>query len=178
MHSGFALTYYSDSSLSPIRFSIRWARGVYPRWPEQRRVSSFRPGRSLRERREGRRTIVVTMRRFVSFAAVLVMLLMTSPALACVAGGALRHADRTCCEAMHGRCGEMVKEGCCQVEARSDLSQLPAETVSAPVAPQATLAIVYATLTDLPSSQAYRWRVADQHPPPGLLLATTTVLRI
>lgn len=118
------------------------------------------------------------MRRFTGIAALLVMLAMLFPVLACAAAPTVTRTEQDCCQQMHGKCGEMAKQGCCQVEVRNDPSQLPAHVVTAPVLSITTLAILYPLLVELPTSAGYRWHVPDEHPPPGLLIASTTVLRI
>ena len=118
------------------------------------------------------------MRRLTSIAAVLTMLVMLMPMLACAATPKMTRMEQDCCEQMHGKCGDMAKQGCCQIEVRNDLNQLPAHVVTAPVLPLTTLAILYPLLVQLPAVAGYRWHVPDEHSPPGLLIAATTVLRI
>ena len=118
------------------------------------------------------------MRRFASFAAALLMLVMMLPALACATTPKMSRMEQDCCQQMHGKCGEMAKQGCCQVEVRNDLNQLPAHVVMAPVLPIMTVALLYPFLVELPASTGYLWHVPDEHSPPGLLIASTTVLRI
>lgn len=106
------------------------------------------------------------------------MLVMLMPMLACAVTPKMTRMEHDCCEQMHGRCGEMAKQGCCQIEVRNDLNQLPAYVVSAPVFPLTFVAILYPLLVDLPVSSGYRWHVPVEHSPPGLLIASITALRI
>ena len=118
------------------------------------------------------------MRRFTSIVATLFMLVMMLPVLACAATPRMSRMERNCCPQMHARCGEMAKQGCCQVEVRNDLDQLPAHGVVAPVLPVTIIAMVYPLLVDISPAAGYRWLIPEEHSPPGLLIATTTVLRI
>lgn len=117
------------------------------------------------------------MRRFTSFVAVLVMLVMMVPVLACAATP-MTPMEQDCCRQMHGKCGDMAKQGCCHVEVRTDLHQFPSRIVTDAVLPVATVAIVYAPLVDLPASSGHAWEAPDESSPPGLLIASTIVLRI
>ena len=118
------------------------------------------------------------MRRLTSIAAVLTMLVMLMPMLACAATPQMSRMEQSCCDKMHGKCGEMAKQGCCQVEVRNDLNQLPAQVVNAPLAASTLVAIVGPLLIDLPASAGYRRQVPEGHSPPGLLITSTTQLRI
>jgi hypothetical protein len=119
-----------------------------------------------------------TVRRLTSTIAVFVMVLMMLPVLACSATSNMSRTERDCCEQMQGKCGDMVRQGCCQVDVHTDLTQLPSQTTIAPVLPVALVAIIYPRVIELPLTRGYRWRVPDEHSPPGLLIASSTVLRI
>ena len=121
------------------------------------------------------------MRRFTGIAAVLAMLLAMLPVLACAATSSvtsLTRTERDCCRQMHGICGDMAKRGCCSAEVRTDLNQLPAHGIAAPVlsliiVPAVSpLPVVKQTLT------GYRWHLPQEHSPPGLLIVTSIVLQI
>ena len=118
------------------------------------------------------------MRRCSSIVAVFIMLVMMMPVLACASAPRMTRMEQNCCEQMHGKCGEMAKQGCCQIEVRNDLSQLPSHVVAAPVFPLAAIAFLYPLLVELPASAGHPWQLPNQHSPPGLLIASTTVLRI
>lgn len=118
------------------------------------------------------------MRRLTTFVAVFVMLLMMLPVLACATTQTTSQMEQDCCRQMHGKCGDMAKQGCCRVEVRSDLKQLPTRALTVPVPPVATVAILYPAFLELPASTGYLWHSPDEHSPPGLLIASTTVLRI
>lgn len=79
------------------------------------------------------------------------MLVMTMPVLACAATPNMTRMEQDCCEHMHGRCGEMAEQGCCQIEVRNDPSQLPAHVVAAPVLPLVAVAFLYPLLIELPA---------------------------
>lgn len=106
------------------------------------------------------------------------MLVMMMPVLACAATPKMTRVEQDCCQQMHGKCGEMAKQGCCQIEVRSDSIQLPAHVVAAPVLPLVAIAFLYPLLVGLPSSAGYPGQFPNQHSPPGLLIVSTTVLRI
>lgn len=118
------------------------------------------------------------MRRCSSIVAVFIMLVMMMPVLACASAPRMTRMEQNCCEQMHGKCGEMAKQGCCQIEVRNDPSQLPVHVVAAPVFPLMAIAFLYPLLVEVPASAGYPWRLPNQHSPPGLLIASTTVLRI
>lgn len=119
-----------------------------------------------------------TVRRFVSVVAVAVMVLMMLPVFVCAATPGMSVMERDCCKQMHGKCGDMAKQGCCRVEVHRDLNQLPSQMIVAPIPPAALMAIVYPRAMELPSAARYRWRVPNEHSPPGLSVANSTVLRI
>jgi hypothetical protein len=118
------------------------------------------------------------VRRLTSTIAVFVMILMMLPVLACSATSNMSRTDRDCCEQMHGKCGDMARQGCCQVEVHTDLTQLPSQMTVAPVLPVALVAIIYPRMIEQPAMHGSRSRVPDDHSPPGLLIARSTVLRI
>ncbi len=118
------------------------------------------------------------MRRLSSIVAVFIMLVMMMPVLACASSPKMTRMEQDCCQQMHGKCGEMEKQGCCQMEVRNDPSQLPSHVVAAPVVPLVAIAFLYPLLVELPASAGQPWQFPNQHSPPGLLIASTTVLRI
>ncbi len=119
------------------------------------------------------------MRRFGSAVAILLMCLMIAPAVACVVGLTMTSGESACCRSMHGQCGNMATQSCCRPEVRNDLSQLPSPVTSAPPAlPLVIESIVYPPAHGLSALQGYRQRMPLEHSPPGLLIASTGVLRI
>ena len=118
------------------------------------------------------------MRRLYSIVAVSIMLVMMMPILAYASIPKMTRMEQDCCKQMHRKCGEMAKQGCCQIEVRNDPSQLPAHVMAAPVLPLVTIAFLYPLLVELPASAGLLWQLPNQHSPPGLLIASTTVLRI
>jgi len=103
---------------------------------------------------------------------------MMLPVLACAAAPTMSRMERDCCEQMHGKCGDMAKQGCCRVEAHNDRAQLPSNVTTSPIPPIAPVTILYPRLVELSPSAGFRWRVPNQHSPPGILITGTTVLRI
>ncbi len=119
------------------------------------------------------------MRRFASFAAIFLLLITAAPVLACVTGGSMSQAESACCHAMHGRCdGAMAKMGCCRLGLRADAS--PQLASVAPLLPPAQIFIerMVPVVTSTPGIPPAILRSPDEHSPPGLLIATLTVLRL
>ena len=117
------------------------------------------------------------MRRLLSLVAVLLLLASAAPVMACVTDLAMSPTESACCRSMHGQCGEMVKQGCCQTVVHNNSPQLAVES--------ATLAVHWIVIAQAarfmqpvalvnPTRQVF----LDEHSPPGLLIAQTTVLRI
>jgi len=118
------------------------------------------------------------MRRLASILAILVLLLTAAPLLACVTDSAMNQEESACCRAMHGKCDGMAKMGCCRTEVRSD--EHPQLAASAPTI-RLHFVIVNWFVPFLVEAQAVPpalLRMPDEHSPPGLLIARTTVLRI
>ena len=114
------------------------------------------------------------MRRAAGVVAILLLLITAAPVLACVTDSAMTPEERACCRSMHGECGEMPKTGC---ESYPDFHpQLAASSSNLDLAVLVVMSMVsqftWAPTLDLPLS-----RFPDGHPPPGLLLAKTAVLR-
>jgi hypothetical protein len=118
------------------------------------------------------------MRRFVSIVAMMFLLSTAAPVLACVAGGAMSHAESACCAAMHGNCGEMAKSGCCRTEVKSD--EHPQIAANAPSIEFHWAVIHWLTFASAPVQVVppSLLNTPDEHSPPGLLTAKITVLRI
>lgn len=118
------------------------------------------------------------MQRFTSFGVVMLMLVLMTPVLACAATSNMTRMEHDCCRQMHGKCGDVAGQGCCRVELRTDLNQLPAHLAAAPVLSLTTIAIAHQPFSELCASAGYPYHVPDEHSPPGLLIASTAVLRI
>lgn len=118
------------------------------------------------------------VRRLSGITAVLSMLVMLLPTLACAATPQTARMKMDCCQQMHGKCGDMAKQGCCHVEARSDLQQLPSRVVTDAALPITTVATSYPPMAELHTSSGHTWQAPDEYSPPGLLVASTIVLRI
>ena len=117
------------------------------------------------------------MRRLSSIVAVLIVLVILMPVLACAATPKMTRMEQDCCQQMHGKCGGMAKQGCCQVEVRNDPGKLPAHVAAASVLSLVAIAFLYLPMIELPASAGHPWQLPNQHSPPGLLIAST-VLRI
>jgi hypothetical protein len=118
------------------------------------------------------------MRRLVGTLALLILISASGPLLACMTGSAMTQQESACCRSMHGDCGAMAAMGCCRTELRTESH--PQLATPSPCA-HVHLAVVtrLAPSVDLMhgvSSSSHQ--VPEEHAPPGLLLAKTTVLRI
>lgn len=117
------------------------------------------------------------MRRLISFAAVLLLLASAAPVMACVTNLAMNHAESACCRSMHGKCGEMVKQGCCQTVVHNNSPQ--AATESAILTVHWVVSIQVNSLTQsIAMAHSGRQMILSEHSPPNLLISQTTVLRI
>ncbi len=118
------------------------------------------------------------MRRFASYVALLLQLSASAPVLACVTGVAMTREESACCKSMHGQCGDMVKMGCCRTEVRTETHpQMVAHAPSVDVhLVCADRLAAFSIPVWTPTRSALR--VPNPYPPPGLLTAQTTVLRI
>ena len=118
------------------------------------------------------------MRRFASYVALLLLLSAAAPVLACVTGVAMTREESACCKSMHGQCGDMVKMGCCRTEVRTETHpQIVAKAPSTdvPLVCMDRLA-AFSIAAWTPTRSAVR--APNPYPPPGLLTAQSTVLRI
>jgi hypothetical protein len=119
------------------------------------------------------------MKRMAIIVALVLLISAGAPVLACMTDSAMSHEENACCRAMHGNCGEMAKTGCCRTEVRTDehpqiATTAPSIEVHWTVIHWPMPAAVVAIQT-LPPSFLY---IPDEHSPPGLVLAKTTILRI
>src|SRR6185312_1144517 len=121
--------------------------------------------------------IETAMRRLISFVAVLLLLASAAPVMACVTGLAMNHAESACCRSMHGQCGEMVKQGCCQTVVHNDSPQFATEFVPLTIH-WTVLAGVDGLIQPVAINNPARQMILAEHSPPGLIIARTTVLRI
>ena len=118
------------------------------------------------------------MRRLASFVAILLLLTAAAPVMACLTNVVMSHEESACCRAMHGQCGHMEKMGCCRTEVRTD--ETPQIAATSPAIDVQWICVAHLpSLSIQPLSVAsIVWRLPDEHSPPGLLTAKTTVLRI
>jgi hypothetical protein len=118
------------------------------------------------------------MRRFASIVSILLLLTTAAPVMACLTNVVMSHAESACCQAMHGQCGYMAKVGCCRTEVRAD--ETPQIAAAFPATDVQWVCVAH--LTTLPTPVHFvasaAWHVPAEYPPPGLLTAKTTVLRI
>jgi hypothetical protein len=118
------------------------------------------------------------MRRLSAIIVMLLLVLSAAPVLACVTSHAMNQQESACCRSMHGNCGDMAKMGCCHQEIRTgDHPQLASSAPSTEIH-----WIICANVAPLPAfvqSVPSAWlRTPQEHSPPGLRVATTTILRI
>lgn len=118
------------------------------------------------------------MRRFASIVAILLLLTTAAPVMACMANVVMSSEESACCRAMHGQCGHMEKMGCCRTEVRTD--ETPQIATASPA-----IDIQWVCVAHLPTLPVPVHFIAstvrpmpDEHSPPGLLIAATSVLRI
>lgn len=118
------------------------------------------------------------MRRLAGIVSLLVLLSAALPVLACMTVNVMNHEESACCRAMHGKCGQMTKMDCCVTQIQTDAhpqiaADAPSMDLHWAVIRWLTPALVVAQ--PAPSSLL---AVYGEHSPPGLLTATTIILRI
>ena len=118
------------------------------------------------------------MRRVASIVAILLLLTAAAPVMACVTNMVMSHEESACCRAMHGQCGHMEKMGCCRTEVRTDETPQIAGTAPGIHVQWVCVAHMPALSTPVHFVASAVWLMPDEHSPPGLLAAKTTVLRI
>jgi hypothetical protein len=118
------------------------------------------------------------MRRLSTFIAILILLSTAAPLMACLTSTAMTQEESACCRSMHNNCGDMAAMGCCQKQIKTDNAAQPATAALAP-AVQWSIVALPAPITDvarlIPRAQ---FQTPDEHSPPGLRIAKTTILRI
>lgn len=118
------------------------------------------------------------MRRIASIVAILLLLAAAAPVMACVTSVVMSREESACCRAMHGQCGKMAKMGCCRTEVRTEETPQIASTSPTINVHWVCLAHLPVLATSVHSAASTVRRAPDEHSPPGLLTAKTTVLRI
>ena len=118
------------------------------------------------------------MRRFASIVAILLLLTAAAPVMACLTSVVMSHEESACCLAMHGQCGHMEKMGCCRTEVRTDETPQIAAPSPATDVHWVCVALLPALSNPVHFVISTLWLTPDEHSPPGLLTAKTTVLRI
>jgi hypothetical protein len=117
-------------------------------------------------------------RRLTSIVAILLLLTAAAPVMACLTSVVMSREESACCRAMHGQCGQMEKMGCCRTEVRTDDTPQIAATSPATNVQWVCVAHPSALSTPVRFLASTLWLMPDEHSPPGLLTAETTVLRI
>ncbi|RSL16439.1 hypothetical protein EDE15_1954 [Edaphobacter aggregans] len=118
------------------------------------------------------------MRRLASIVTILLLLSTAAPVLACMTGSSMSREESACCRAMHGNCGRMAKMGCCQTEVRTDVNpQIVTKTPSVDLH-WAVVDWLAPAVVDIQTITSSLLGAFDEHSPPGLIAARTTVLRI
>ena len=118
------------------------------------------------------------MRRLASFVAIFILLSTAAPLLACMTGRTMNQEESVCCRSMHGNCGYMAKMGCCKTEVKTDESPQLAAVAPATNVHFAVIAWLTPLLPPLQTIPHSLFQSPDEHSPPGLLTAQTSVLRI
>jgi hypothetical protein len=118
------------------------------------------------------------MRRIASVVAIFLLLAAAAPVMACVTSVVMSREESACCRAMHGQCGKMPKMGCCRTEVRTEETPQIASASPAIDVQWVCVAHLPSLATPAHSVASTTWRAPDEHSPPGLLAAKTTVLRI
>jgi hypothetical protein len=118
------------------------------------------------------------MRRLAGIVAILLLLTAAAPVMACLTTVVMSHEESACCRAMHGQCGRMEKMGCCRTEVRTDETPQIAATSPAIHVQWVCVAHVPTLIASVQFVASTVWLMPDEHSPPGLLAAKTTVLRI
>ena len=118
------------------------------------------------------------MRRLSSFVALLLLLTMSVPVLACVTGRRLSPEERACCRAMRGKCAAMGKMTCCRNDAHTDAQAQLASTAPSGSFQWTSVAWLAPALPEVREVSPPLRHLPSEHPPPGLLLVRSTVRRI
>ena len=139
--------------------------------------ASMRVRRKINSGVDGR-ILSTVMRRLASIVAILLLLTAAAPVMACLTSVVMSHAESACCRVMHGQCGHMEKMGCCRTEVRTD--EHPQLAATSPATPVQWVCVAHlpSLSTPLHSVVSTAWHAPEEHSPPGLLTAKTTVLRI
>jgi hypothetical protein len=117
------------------------------------------------------------LHRFASLIAVLFLFVAASPTLACMTEQAATHAQSDCCRAMHGRCGEMAKQGCCQQTTSTD--QHPQMATATAALPFQWTSYGLSLTAALQSDPGTDWAFSQHaESPPGLHPGSIAILRI
>ena len=125
-----------------------------------------------------RRIFKQRMRRLASIITILLLLSAAAPVLACMTGDVMSHEENACCRTMHGKCGEMAKTGCCRTEVRTNENPQIATAGPSMDLHWAVMDWLTPALITVQTVPSFLLDAPDEHSPPGLVTARTTVLRI
>jgi hypothetical protein len=118
------------------------------------------------------------MRRLAGIITILLLLSAAAPVLACMTGSTMSREESACCRSMHGNCGKMARMGCCRTEARTDANPQIATKIPSIDLHWAIIDWLAPPVVDVQTIQSSLFDAPDEHSPPGLITARTTVLRI
>ncbi|HTC76497.1 MAG TPA: hypothetical protein VK684_13035 [Edaphobacter sp.] len=118
------------------------------------------------------------MHRIAGIIAILLLLTSAAPIMACLMNVVMTHEESACCRAMHGQCGHMEKMGCCKTDVRTDETPQIAATSPATDLQWVCVALLPSFSIQVHPVASVVWHLPNDHSPPGLLTAKTTVLRI
>jgi hypothetical protein len=118
------------------------------------------------------------MRRLASILAMFILLLTAAPLLACMTDSAMSREESFCCRAMHNKCDDMEKMGCCRTAVRTDAQ--PQSAASYPTIDLHLAVVDWLEPFDseVPNVQSSVVGIDGAHSPPGWVIARVTVLRI
>lgn len=118
------------------------------------------------------------MRRLLSLIGIFLLLSAATPAFACVMGTALTHEEGACCPAVQTQCGTMAKQGCCHMDIQ--VAAIPGVAATSPATSvhRVCFAQSFALAAPVRTIASAMLRMPEEQPPPGLLTAKFTVLRI
>jgi len=118
------------------------------------------------------------MRRLSAFLAILLLLATSAPLMACVTGSAMSAQESACCKSMHGDCGDMAQMGCCHKQIKTDAATQLAALAQLPQVHWIAVAFPVSLADCVVLRPRAGFEAPQEHSPPGLQIARTTVLRI
>jgi len=116
------------------------------------------------------------VRSLTSLIAIL-LLVTAAPVMVCMSDQAMSHTKSACCRIMLGKCGDMVKQGCCRTEVRTQDPLIVAHSPDLSIH-WVTVAATLVPLRFSPLEFPVRWLSPDAHAPPEPRSSKPIVLRI